>query len=95
MRDYVRKNGTFGGVPVSRSLYQNGPGAWELSSRWSSIRLNDGPVDGGDMDIASLGISWWLSTRFSLSLNYRYIFNEKERLDGETSGLNIRLLLKL
>jgi phosphate-selective porin OprO/OprP len=39
MRAYNRKSGTFGGVPVSRSVYQNGKGAWELSARWSTIDL--------------------------------------------------------
>ncbi len=95
MRDYHPKSGTFGPVPVSRSVYQNGKGAWELVSRWSSIDLTDGPVQGGEMDILSLGLNWWLSSTFSVSLNYRYITNDKDSLHGKSSGVDARVLLKL
>ncbi len=95
MRDYRYKSGTFGPVPISRSVYQNGLGAWEVAARWSSIDLNDGAVAGGEMDILSLAASWWLSPIFNVNLNYRYILNERDNLNGETSGVNIRILLKL
>jgi phosphate-selective porin OprO/OprP len=95
MRDYHYKSGTFGPVPISRSVHQNGPGAWEIATRWSSIDLNDGPVAGGEMDILSLAASWWLSPIFNVNFNYRYILNERDNLNGEASGANIRILLKL
>jgi phosphate-selective porin OprO/OprP len=95
MRSYNYKSGTFGKVPVSRSAYQNGKGAWEMAVRWSSIDLNDGPVAGGKMDVLSLGTNWWLSSIFSVSLNYRYIMNDRDDLDGTSSGANVRVLLKL
>ena len=95
MRDYHYKSGTFGTVPVSRSAYENGIGAWEVAARWSSIDLNDEAVFGGEMDILSLGVSWWLSEIFNVNLNYRYIANDRDGLDGRASGANVRLLLKL
>jgi phosphate-selective porin OprO/OprP len=95
MRDYHYKSGTLGPVPISRSAYQNGIGAWEIATRWSSIDLNDGPVAGGEMDIISLAASWWLSQIFNVNLNYRYILNDRDNIKGEASGLNIRILLKL
>jgi len=95
MRDYRTKSGTFGPVPVSRSVYQNGKGAWELAARWSSIDLTDGAVQGGEMDILSLGLSWWLSPIFNVNLNYRYITNDKDLLRGTASGVDARVLLKL
>jgi phosphate-selective porin OprO/OprP len=76
-------------------VHQNGPGAWEIATRWSSIDLNDGPVAGGEMDILSLAASWWLSPIFNVNFNYRYILNERDNLNGEASGANIRILLKL
>jgi phosphate-selective porin OprO/OprP len=57
MRPYNRRNGTLGPVPVSRSVYQGGPGAWELAARYSSIDLSDGPAKGGEMNILSLGLN--------------------------------------
>ena len=47
------------------------------------------------MDILSLGLTWWLSPVTSLILNYRYIADDKASLEGEASGINARLMLKL
>lgn len=57
MHGYNRKSGTFGPLPVARSVYQGGWGAWEVAARWSDLDLTDGLVDGGEMQIASLGLS--------------------------------------
>jgi len=95
MRSYNRKSGTFGGVPVSRSVYQNGKGAWELTARWSNVNLNDGLVNGGDMDIASLGLNWWATPFFGVNFNYRYIWNERYGLEDTSSGFNSRIILML
>jgi phosphate-selective porin OprO/OprP len=95
MRAYNRKSGTFGGVPVSRTVYQNGKGAWELTARWSTIDLEDGPVRGGEMDVASLGLTWWATPFFGVNANYRYIWNVLDGVEGTSSGLNTRLILLL
>lgn len=95
MRSYQPKSGTFGSVPVARTVYQNGKGAWEISARWSTIDLNDGVVTGGEMDIASLGLNWWLTPFFAVNVNYRYIWNELGGEEGTSSGMNTRIILLL
>lgn len=95
MRVYNKKSGVFGGVPVAKSVYQNGKGAWELSTRWSRLDLDDGVIHGGQLDIASAGLTWWLSPIFGITLNYRYIWNELDGVKGESSGINSRLMLIL
>jgi phosphate-selective porin OprO/OprP len=95
MRDYRYRSGIFGPVPVARSVYQGGWGAWELGARYSSIDLTDGLIDGGEMDIFSLGINWWLSPIFNVNLNYRFITNNKDGFSGETQGVMGRVLLML
>jgi len=95
MRPYNKKSGAFGGVPIARTVYQGGKGAWELRGRWSSIDLSDGLVEGGEMDIASLGVSWWLTPFFSVGMDYRYIWNTRLGEEGTSSGLNSRILLLL
>jgi phosphate-selective porin OprO/OprP len=95
MRPYNKKSGTFSGVPISRSVYQGDKGAWELSARWSSVDLSDGLIEGGEMDVASLGVTWWLSPVFSLSADYRYIWNEWLGVEGTSSGLNSRVVVLL
>ena len=95
MRDYRFKGGTLGPVPVSRSVNQNSIGAVEIAARWSSVDLSDGAIDGGQMNILSAGVSWWLTTTFMLNLNVRYIENDRLDLEGTSSGAMLRLLLKL
>ena len=95
IREYRVKSGTLGPVPVSRSVHQHGKGAWEIAARWSSIDLTDGSVDGGEMDIISFAVNWWLTPTAMVNWNYRYIANDKDGLDGRTSGAVLRLLLKL
>jgi phosphate-selective porin OprO/OprP len=95
MRPFDRKNGLFRPVPVARSVYNGGWGAWEFSTRYSSIDLSDGTVDGGEMDIFSLGASWWLTPFFSVSMNYRHIVLTQGGVKGKSDGVAVRLLLVL
>jgi phosphate-selective porin OprO/OprP len=95
MRAYNKKNGLFRSVPISKTVYQNGKGAWEIAARYSDVSLSDGRVQGGDVQIASLGLNWWLTPFFSLGVNYRYIWNNLYELDGTSSGFNTRILLML
>lgn len=95
MRAYHNKGGVFGGIPVAKSVYQNGKGAWELYTRYSDISLTDGMIDGGDMQIASLGLNWWLTPFFSVNVGYKYIWHEKGGEKGESSGMLTRLILVL
>jgi len=95
MRTYNSKSGVFGGIPVARSAYQGGKGAWEVYTRYSDINLTDGLVRGGEMQIASLGLNWWLTSFFSVNIGYKYIWNERNGMEGESSGLMTRLILVL
>ncbi len=95
MRPYNKKNGLFSPVPIARTVYQNGKGAWEISARYSELSLTDGRIAGGDMQIASLGLNWWLTPFFSLGANYRYIWNDLDGIEGTSSGFMTRILLML
>ncbi len=95
MRAYNFKSAILGPVPVAKTVYQGGIGAWELGFRYSSLDLSDGPVDGGNMDIVSLGVNWWLTPFFNVNSNYRYIENDKDGFNGESSGWMLRLMLIL
>ena len=63
--------------------------------RWSHTDLEDDLVTGGEMDIASLGLNWWLTPFFGVNVNYRYIWNTLDGQEGTSSGLNGRILLLL
>jgi phosphate-selective porin OprO/OprP len=95
MRPFNKKNALFRPVPVARTVYQGGWGAWELSTRFSSIDLTEGTIDGGEMDIFSIGASWWLTPFFNANMNYRYIVLRQGGARGTSSGLMARILLVL
>jgi len=63
--------------------------------RYSTLDLTDGLVDGGEMDVWSLGLNWWLSPFFSMSANYRHIINDRGGLNGKSDGALLRVLLVL
>jgi phosphate-selective porin OprO/OprP len=95
MRDYNRKSGIFNALPIARSVYQGGRGAWEIAARWSEIDLTDGLIEGGEMEILSLGLNWWLSPIFNVNLNYRWITLDRKGVEGDSHGLNGRVTLLL
>jgi phosphate-selective porin OprO/OprP len=92
-RPYNRRSGVFGALPVARDIYHGGYGAVELALRWSVIDLTDATVDGGEMQIAKFGVTWWLSTRLNLSLNYQSIWNEVGGSKGRADGVVARVMI--
>jgi phosphate-selective porin OprO/OprP len=95
MRKYNRRAGLFMPVIPARTVYQDGWGAWEAAIRWSTVDLTDGSVKGGEMDVLSLGLTWWLTPSFNVSANYRSISLDRFDLVGRSDGFNLRLVLML
>ena len=95
MRAYHKRTGIFGPVPVAKSVNQGGWGAWEVAFRWSDLDLTDGLIDGGEMDILSLGLNWWLTPTFNVNMNYRYITLDRFGVEGNSGGFMTRVLLML
>ena len=95
MRAYDYRRGLFRQLPVARTAYQGGWGAVEAAVRFSSVDMSDGGIDGGESDVASVGLNWWLTPFFQVGVNYRYIWNTWDGVDGTSSAINTRLLLIL
>ncbi len=105
VRQYNKRVGIFGKVPISRTVDQNGWGAWEVAARYSQADLSESiadfgypefPIqDGGKVDIWSAGLNWWLSPYLHVSLNYRYITLDRFGFEGTSQGINSRLMLIL
>ena len=95
MRAYRKRSGTFNPLPVARPVTQGGWGAVELAFRYSNTDLTDGTLEGGEMDIYSLGVNWWFSRSASLSVNYRHVSLDRSAIQGDSSGLNARIVLML
>jgi len=75
--------------------HDNGKGAWELYTRYSHLDLEDKAVHGGEMQIATLGLNWWLTPFFTINASYKYIWNEMDGVQAESSGLMTRIILVL
>jgi phosphate-selective porin OprO/OprP len=95
MRSYRKRSGIFDPLPVSRPVNQGGWGTIETAFRYSRLDLTDGTVDGGEMDILSLGVNWWLTRFARFSVDYRYVTLDRFGTQGDSSGLNVRLMLML
>ena len=95
MRSYRKRSGVFNPLPVARSVNQGGWGAWELAARYSNLDLSDGLVDGGNMDIISVGLNWWLTQVAQFSVNYRHITLDQSGIEGSSSGITSRIVLIL
>ncbi|MBW1750795.1 MAG: hypothetical protein JRJ37_08885, partial [Deltaproteobacteria bacterium] len=95
MRSYRKRSGIFNPLPVARPVNQGGWGAFEAAARHSRVDLNEGLVEGGDMNISSLGLNWWLTPVAQFSINYRYIMLDQGGMDGNSQEITSRLLLIL
>lgn len=95
MRQYNRRSGVFRPLQVARSVNEFGWGTWELAARFSSADFNDAGITGGELDIYSLGVNWWLTPAFSFGVNYRYSILDRSGKEGESSGVLGRLTLML
>jgi phosphate-selective porin OprO/OprP len=90
MRGYRKRSGVFNPLPVSRPVNQGGWGALELTARYSRLDLTDGTIEGGELDILSLGVNWWLTPISQFGVNYRDISLDRFGIVGHSSGFNVR-----
>ena len=64
--------GFFRDVEPKRTVFQGGPGAWELVIRYSHSDFNDKTVTGGNFGRITPQVNWYLSPNVRLELNYGY-----------------------
>jgi phosphate-selective porin OprO/OprP len=70
-RPYNRKNAVFGRVnPHCSAGAGGGIGAWELTARWSSIDLDDGTIQGGQLEDFTAGLNWYINPHAKFQFNY-------------------------
>ncbi|MEH6589507.1 MAG: porin [Halioglobus sp.] len=99
VRDYNKRSGLFRPIRVARTVEQNGWGAWEISTRFSTLDMNEVPdakgIAAGDMNIWSLGLNWWLTPKMNANINYRYIDLDRFGVQGNSQGFVTRIVLIL
>ena len=62
----------------------DGLGAWEAAIRYDSADLNDGPIDGGELDQWTFGVNWYLNPNTRIMWNY--VMAEADSLPGGGKG---------
>jgi phosphate-selective porin OprO/OprP len=73
----------------------NGPhGAWEVAARYSTIDLNDGPIQGGTEDDVGVALNWYPNYYLRFSANYiKVIDQERQGVSDEPDVLQVRAQL--
>jgi phosphate-selective porin OprO/OprP len=94
-RPYYTNTGIFGFVPVKKSVFKGGPGAWEVLFRYSSLDLNGGTLNGGKFWRITPMINWYLSKEVRLELAYGYGVLDRFNLRGATQFFQSRIQLTL
>ena len=70
-RPYSIQKGAFGGIRPARpfDLSKGDWGAFEVAARYSHLDLNDGGINGGEMNNITLGANWYLNDYVRLMMN--------------------------
>ncbi len=71
-RPYNPATGVLGRVRPNTNVGAEGRGlgAWELAARYSELDLNDGPVEGGHLRNATVGVNWYLNPNMKVMGSY-------------------------
>jgi len=94
-RAYNTRGGFFNQVSPARTVFEGGPGAWEVVGRFSYIDLEDGPIQGGRFWRATPMVNWYLSDQLRLEIAYGYGMLDRFNVRGATHFFQTRLQVQL
>lgn len=94
-RPYNTATGILGFVPVKKSIFKGGPGAWEVLFRASTLDLDGGTLAGGKFWRITPMVNWYLSKDVRLELAYGYGVLDRFNLKGTTQFFQARIQLTL
>lgn len=94
-RPYNTATGILGFVPVNRSIFKGGPGAWEVLFRASTLDLDGGSLQGGKFWRITPMLNWYLSKDIRFELTYGYGVLDRFQLKGATQFFQSRIQLTL
>lgn len=76
------KNGNFARTKPKENYGEDGgSGALEAALRYSTIDLNDGSIKGGEMDVITAGLNWYLNPNTRVMLNVNFIDHDDSAID--------------
>ncbi|HQP45081.1 MAG TPA: porin [Thermoanaerobaculales bacterium] len=92
-RAYNTLGGYFKSVSPARTVFEGGPGAWELVARVSYIDLDGGTLRGGTFWRFTPMVNWYLSDNIRFELAYGYGTLDRFGLEGTTQFFQSRIQL--
>ena len=93
-RVYNTAGGYFRAPSPKRTVFEGGPGAWELVLRYSYIDLDDKNVHGGTFGRITPMVNWHLSDHVRLEMAYGYGHLNRFDLKGNTHFFQSRIQLQ-
>jgi phosphate-selective porin OprO/OprP len=66
-------------------------GAWEIVGRYAHVDIANQKIDGGVFDRETVGLSWWATRRWRLSVDYGFIDLDRAGINGITDAVHTRL----
>jgi phosphate-selective porin OprO/OprP len=96
-RPYDTTEGIFGRVRPKRNFsFKNRVyGGCEIAARFSHLDLNDGDIQGGRMNIATAGLTWYLMAILRVKFNYQYADVHDTDQDGRVHIFQARFEIDL
>jgi phosphate-selective porin OprO and OprP len=94
-RPYHTVTSILGFVPIKKSVFKGGPGAWEVLFRASTLDLDGGVIRGGKFWRITPMINWYLSKDIRLEVAYGYGVLDRFNLKGATQFFQTRIQFTL
>lgn len=94
-RPYNNSSSIYGFVPIRKSVFKGGPGAWEALLRFSTLDLTTGSIKGGKFWRVTPMVNWYLNKDIRLELAYGYGVLDRFELKGTTHFFQTRIQFTL
>jgi len=94
-RPYHTATSVIGFVPVDKSIFKGGAGAWEVLFRASTLDLDGGAIRGGKFWRVTPMLNWYLSKDIRVELAYGYGVLDRFGLKGATQFFQSRIQFTL
>ncbi len=94
-RPYSTISGIYAFLPVNKSVFDGGPGAWEAVLRFSALDLDGGTLNGGKFWRITPMINWYLSENVRFELAYGYGVLDRFGKNGATHFFQSRIQFML
>lgn len=78
------------GVPGTSSPSEPATGMWQLGVRYDTMDLDDGIVQGGNMDTWTVGVNYYWRSNFKFMVDYVKVTSERRGLNDDPSIVEAR-----